>query len=62
MAGYDRGKVYVDGVERRDVTICDTAEGWADYFLRDENGKLVVVDGNSIAKRRVAGRVEFVPD
>lgn len=49
-------RVFVDGVELRNVIECDTSEGYATYHPTDENGNLRIC-GDDLATETIHGVV-----
>lgn len=60
-AGKTGGKlyrVYLNGVEQRDVFVCHTGEGWIEVAQRNSRGQMFLVDGREIARERRYGLVQ----
>lgn len=59
--GYLPGTVLLNGEPIRDCAVFDDVEGWADVFVKDENGQYKLNEYKEAETKRLYGTIEYVP-
>lgn len=59
-ANGNRGAVFLNGIELRDVVSCDDDAGEVSVLVRGEQGELLTENG-AIVERTLYGNVVYVP-